>query len=196
MLLNCMAEIYVVRHGETSFNKKNIVTGHLDPPLTAGSLEEIKRLADKLSGIRFDVIFSSDLKRARQTAQILSETLSYPVKLKVSKELKEIDYGTLSGKPKEEVKQDYPRYKKDVHYIHPSGESFSQLYSRVVPFLKDIASQYQTVLVVTHAGCIRAIYSYCNNKDFQDIIDMKLGHSLILKCVIDSATKKAFIFKN
>mgnify|MGYP001557881154 CR=1 FL=1 len=186
-----MAEIYLVRHGKTRLNDKQIIIGHLNPSLMKSSLLETKRLALKLKDLDFDVIFSSDLKRAVQTSKIILKYLNYKPKLVLIPELREINYGKLSGKSKKKILLDYPLYHKDINFLNPEGESFKQLYKRSTSFLKKIAPKYDKILFVTHSGCIRALYSYCNNKNLKDNLNLTLGHDKIVKCIVTKKRKSA-----
>ncbi len=191
-----MVEIYVVRHGKTEFNEKSMIIGHTNVPLSSAGIHQIKCLGNKLSKIKFDAIYSSDLERAKQTAEIINSQLNSKSEIKVSKELREINYGKLSGKLKREIREKYPLYHKHIAFVNPEGESFQQLYRRVIEFLKKISPSYKKILIVTHAGCIRAIYSYCNNKKFQDNLSIKISHDFIMKCEINKNKKKATIIQN
>lgn len=201
-----MVEIYVVRHGMTEFNKNHIIMGYLDPsllksgmgplgsPIIKSSRSDIKKLAINLKGINFDSFYTSDLKRAVQTADIISNEINYVQDIILSSDIKEIDYGVLAGQSKSETKKNYPKYHKDINYVNPDGESFNQLYSRVINFLDKIMNKHEKILIVTHAGCIRAIYSYFNDEDFQENIDMKINQYFIMKCTLDDdGNKKAEI---
>jgi len=186
-----MAEVYLVRHGKTKLNDKQIIIGHLNPPLLKSSFLETKRLALKLKDLDFDVIFSSDLKRAIQTSKIILKYLNKKPKIVLVPELREIDYGKLSGKLKKKISSKYYLYHKDLKFVNPGGESFKQLYKRSTSFLKKIAPKYNRILIVTHSGCIRALYSYCNNHDFKDNLNLALGHNKIVKCAVTKKRKSA-----
>lgn len=175
-----MVELYVVRHGETEFNKKNIIIGHEDPSILQSSIPVIERLAKKLPSI--DIIFSSDLRRTRETAQELQKVLGVACSIHFSSLLREVDYGELSGKEKVLTSQRHPKYHKDVDFIHPSGESFSQLYERIVQWFESVRDSDKKILVVTHAGAIRALYSYINDLPFEQVLNLPLGHEAVLKC--------------
>src|SRR3989338_1994249 len=191
-----MVEIFAIRHGKTHFNIKKRIMGHLDISLDNKSISEIKKVANRLKGIHFDAIYSSDLKRASETGQIVRDILNKKIPLRLSKSLREIDYGTLSGEHKELVKKKYPQYKKDAGFVHPKGESFEQAYHRIVRFINRISKRRGSVLLVTHAGGIRAIFSYCNNQRPQENVGMKVANDIILKCAITKKAKKVKIVQN
>ena len=103
-----MANIYVVRHGKTKMNKNNIILGTIDSPLLKSSIKEIKKLASKLDKLKINEVYSSDLKRAKNTAKIIQNELTNKLKIKTKKELGEVRYGTLSGKTKKKYEKEIP----------------------------------------------------------------------------------------
>ncbi len=182
-----MITFYLVRHGNTEHNWNSITMGQIDTPLTNEGLKNANVLAKKLKGINFDYIFSSDLGRAFITAHIIAEKLNLEKKLFPAKELREINYGIYANRKKDEVKRECPKYKKDVSYVFPEGESYYQVQDRVVKFIKDLERKHknQTLLLVGHAGVIRAINCFFHGWDFQEHLKMKLSHKYIGKFVID-----------
>ena len=191
-----MVEIFAIRHGKTQFNLKKKIMGHLDIHLDSKSIDEIKKVGNRLKGINFDIIYSSDLKRASETGCIVRDIINKKMPLKFSKSLREIDYGILSGKHKYSVKREYPQYKKDASFVHPKGESLEQAYKRVVKFINRISPRYNRVLLITHAGCIRAIFSYCSGQKLQENVGMKVANDVILKCTITKKEKRVKILQN
>ncbi len=89
-------EIFVIRHGQTELNKKGLINGHLDDALTQEGVEQAKNAASSLPK-NIKHIYSSSLGRARQTAEIINETLKVP--LTFHDELKEVNFGILNGTP-------------------------------------------------------------------------------------------------
>ncbi len=191
-----MANIYVVRHGKTKMNKNNIILGTIDSPLLKSSIKEIKKLASKLDKLKINEVYSSDLKRAKNTAKIIQNELTNKLKIKTKKELGEVRYGTLSGKTKKNMKKKYPQYHNNIYFKHPKGESFDDMYKRVIRFIKKIENKNKNILIVTHSGCLRAIYSYFKNENFQKHINMKTTHHMILKCRKNKLEKRVKIMKD
>ncbi len=174
-------EIVAVRHGETKLNKEGIIIGHLPTPLSETGRESVKQLAARLPK-KFDIILTSDLPRARETATIISEALGVP--LAFHQELREIDYGTDAGKPKAKVRAKESRYHTDPSYQHPGGESFEQLAERIIPFLINLESQYEKVLLVTHAGCLRVLAAFCSGESLSQWLTRKMPHDAIIRCTL------------
>ncbi|NLE01703.1 MAG: histidine phosphatase family protein [Fibrobacter sp.] len=94
--------LYSVRHGETEWNRAGIQQGHLNSPLTANGIKQARSLAKGLSGRGIEVIISSDLGRASQTADIIAKDLNLP--LNTDNRLRERNLGILQGMTIEEFK--------------------------------------------------------------------------------------------
>lgn len=157
--------LYLVRHGETEWNKSGIVMGQSDSPLTEAGLEQARATAQELKDVPFDAIFSSDLHRACRTAEILK--LERQLVIQTSKALRERTCGSWEGKSGEEYGKNFQRLfdrlnqlsEKEQKEFKLAGdiESDEEVISRFITQLREIAVAYpdKTVLVVTHGGCIR-----------------------------------------
>jgi broad specificity phosphatase PhoE len=149
-------KIIIVRHGETVENKKGIIAGQMHGHLSKRGLNEAKELAKELKEEKIDIIISSPLKRAKDTAKIISK--SHPgVPLKFANELKEMNFGKIQGKTLEELGIGM----KDIFWLSPKygGESIRQVYTRAKNFLKEIKKIYskKKILIVGHATINRAL---------------------------------------
>jgi len=158
-----MTEFYVVRHGETAANSRNIVQGQSDVPLNDTGLAQAARLAERLKTVRFDAVYSSDLSRAMRTARIVAPGCE-PIPTRA---LREWDLGDWVGRPLDEVKRLYP---DEVDgFLHDreelritGGESKREAYGRVCRFLDELAEREsgKRLLLVTHCGVIRAMLKH------------------------------------
>jgi broad specificity phosphatase PhoE len=186
-----MTEIYVIRHGKTQFNAELRIMGHYDCPILPKSKIEAKKLGERIKKVDFDIVFSSDLSRTSETAKIIIKQLLRKPELKLVKDLREIDYGKATKMLISDAKKKFPKAHKTLAYVNPGGESFQQLYDRVINFIKKNTTNYNKVLIVTHAGCLRAIYSYFKNEDFEKNLNIKLNHEVVLKCILGKDKKEA-----
>lgn len=157
-----------VRHGESEGNAQNIRQGNrLDFPLTELGRQQAKQAAEILAKDEFAVIFTSSLVRAKQTAEIISKKLK--VSMEIRPEIHEINLGDFSGKTWGEIanffhidektaKQTERNFRFD--YRKWGGESGEELLNRVRKFVEYAKSKYRdgAVLVVTHAGFLRAMH--------------------------------------
>jgi broad specificity phosphatase PhoE len=155
--------VYLVRHGETEWNCTGRWQGHLDVPLNAAGREQASRLARRLAedGVRFDALYSSDLRRAWQTAETLGGALGLAPA--AAPALREIDLGAWAGKTKDEIARESPaewlRMHNNEDIPRGGGETFAAFQSRVLDWLNRAAAGHAggTVCAITHGGCIRAV---------------------------------------
>jgi broad specificity phosphatase PhoE len=147
-----VTELWLVRHGQTDWNLEGRYQGQSDIPLNQTGLDQARRLARKLDGQEFTAIFSSDLQRARQTAEILAEKTGVGVIL--DPRLREICQGEWEGKKLEEVKkmQMEDAVNDPIHFHAPGGESVGIVSERLAKAADDIAHDFPRgkVLVVSH----------------------------------------------
>ncbi len=151
--------ILLARHGETEWNRVGRWQGHADPPLNDTGRRQAAALADMLEGDGISAIYSSDLRRARETARIVGARLG----LEVTEDpaLREIDVGSWSGLTRDEVRTRFPEgFARWVEgQIGHDGETREELARRVVGAVDAVVLSHPgtSVLVVTHGGAIRAI---------------------------------------
>ena len=150
--------ILLARHGETDWNAERRVQGHTDRPLNGTGIAQARALAEELSADAIDAVYSSDLERAQQTAEVVADARGLPVE--TLPELRERDFGTWEGLTDEEVFERFPDARSG-----PWGdaESRDELGARILEACKRIASRHPggSVLVVTHGGPVRAMLTYC-----------------------------------
>jgi len=158
-------EIHLARHGETEANRREQFQGHDDTPLTEDGEAHAKAAARRLNEreYEYDVIFSSPLKRALDTAKLFAQELQTDIRMEPN--LKEVCYGEWEGQPKAELQgtDRWERRTQDKYnFTHPGkydgvpGESYADIFDRVAAFFDTLAdADYDTVLVVTHLGVLR-----------------------------------------
>ena len=157
-----MFQITLLRHGESEGNLSGVLQGQSDFPLTAAGVEQARRLALywKSEGAKFDLIISSPLLRASQTAEIIANCLKVPIEYDPA--WKERNFGRLQGANLLEIDQQVP----SVDFFHPydpiggNGESQLDLYARASQAMQDIIRQPAgSYLVVSHGGILnKALY--------------------------------------
>ena len=158
-----MTELLLVRHGETDWNRDRRFQGHADPPLNETGREQARALAAELAGEGIELVYTSDLIRARETAEIVAALIG--VSVHPVRELREIDVGEWEGLTWPEIEERYPegaRSWRERGYGWDSGETYDQLGERVVAALRRIAADHpeQRLLVVGHGGTIRATRAF------------------------------------
>lgn len=163
--MNNLTTFYIVRHGETEYNIKRIAQGHLDSPLTAKGIEDAEKLGYKFKDINFDLIFSSDLLRAKRTAEIIA--LERKLAVQTTEILRERSYGKFEGQPFETI-HTYRmllgklKEKKSEENKKNQFEEDDSVTSRFITFLRETAITYpdKVILVVTHGGMMRMLMKH------------------------------------
>ena len=158
--------VIVVRHGETAWNTEKRWQGHLDSPLTPKGMSQAQALARRLTNQRFSALYSSDLGRACQTAQIISAATGHSVC--PDARLRERNLGIFQGLTNEEIKTTasldlYQRYRvRDPDHVVPGGESIRQQVERNIACFEELARKYlgESILVVTHGGVLSALFRH------------------------------------
>ena len=151
--------IFLARHGETEWNRVGRWQGNTDIPLSEVGRAQARKLADRLCTRGITEIFTSDLSRARETAEIVAARLELPVGLDAG--LREVDVGDWAGRVVSEIERENPegfRLWQDGRKGWGGGESYEEMGERVIATVRRIAASHpeETVLLVTHGGSIRA----------------------------------------
>ena len=153
-----MTHFYIIRHGETVFNRKGRIQGWCDSPLTDLGVSQAKQLGKELKNIPFDVCFCSTSERAIDTANYILEGRN--IKIISSKKLKEQSFGDFEAEKSVNIFKDGVIFPDGYRFC--GGENHSDVIERVMNELKKIASEYQNanVLVVCHGSAIKHIVNY------------------------------------
>jgi broad specificity phosphatase PhoE len=154
--------ILLARHGESDWNRSEQWQGLADRPLTELGHEQARALADRLRDVSLDAIYSSDLQRARDTAQIVAR--DHGLEVTEVPALREVDVGSWSGLTRAEAQSRFPEgYARwiDGGEGWDDGETYDQLRNRAVAAIQRIAADHGggRILVVAHGGTIRAIHA-------------------------------------
>jgi alpha-ribazole phosphatase len=151
-----MVRLLLVRHGETEWNSQHRYQGQKDIPLSSAGIQQARFLADRLSLESIDVAYASDLQRAWQTAQILTQGMGLTVKKDAR--LREMSFGMLEGLTFDEAQEKHAKrmvaWLEDYNQPPPGGEdmaAFTERVSSVLEYVKERHTE-QTVLLVAHGG--------------------------------------------
>ncbi|MHB1463281.1 MAG: histidine phosphatase family protein [Armatimonadota bacterium] len=157
--------IYLVRHGQTDWNVEKKTQGHTDIPLNDNGREQAKSLSMDISKLKIDRIISSDLLRARETAEIVNE--AFGVYLTFDKRLREINYGDLEGILGTTLT---PETWNIINTTPEklNTEPFINVYTRIKTFFDELNDEHINILIVTHGDALRMIMYYANNRDHFD----------------------------
>jgi broad specificity phosphatase PhoE len=154
--------ILLARHGESDWNRAKRWQGFADRPLTDLGREQAVALADRLRNTELDAVYSSDLQRARETAEIVARSKDLGVE--VVRDLREVDVGSWSGLTHAEAEARFPDgYARWLQGGEgwDDGETYAEMSRRVIGAILRIAEQHDNgrVLVVAHGGSIRAVHA-------------------------------------
>lgn len=156
-----MGKLIIVRHGQTDMNAEKLFFGKLDPKLNELGKKQALETREKMKNISYDKIYSSDLKRASETAEIINYLNK---EIEFDKRLQEIDFGIFEGLKYEEIKEKYPQEckKSEIdweNYNFETGESPKEMQERAVSFIETLDLEKDN-LIVTHWGIICGILSW------------------------------------
>jgi 2,3-bisphosphoglycerate-dependent phosphoglycerate mutase len=154
--------ILLARHGESDWNKTKRWQGWADRPLTDLGRRQARELAARLEDTELDAVYSSDLQRARETAETVAREKNLSVT--ATADLREVDVGSWSGLTRAEAQKRFPE--QYMRWLEggegwDDGETYEQLGERVLRAIRAIAAEQEAarVLVVAHGGSIRAIHA-------------------------------------
>ena len=142
-----MTEIRLIRHGETDWNAAHKIQGRTDIPLNETGLEQAEMTAEKICGENWDIVYSSPLKRARKTAEIIAEASGIS-SIHTEEDLLECEFGEAEGMTLTKRREIFP----DRDNI-PGAEKLDEIKERADRIIREIASRHQgkKILIVSHA---------------------------------------------
>jgi probable phosphoglycerate mutase len=163
-----LTRVIAVRHGQTEWNVQARIQGQGDSDLTQEGLAQARAIAARLAAQPFDVLVSSDLGRATETARAISERSAKPIVL--DSRLRERHFGVGEGMTYDEVDRAYPgafaRIRNvDPDFVIPGGESRRQFHQRVVSAMDSLAFAHEgrTIVVVTHGGVLATFFRHVHD---------------------------------
>lgn len=169
-----MTEFWLVRHGETVWNQEGRLQGSIDIELNENGLLQAGRLAEQLKNVNFQAIFSSPLKRACKTAEIISAQCKLPVQ--TDPRLAEISMGLWEGLTVSELRMKYPgqlekRNADPVHFCPQGGESTFEISIRLRQTVDEISRQYteEPVLLVSHGLALATLVCMAKGIPFEKV---------------------------
>ena len=184
-----MSEILFIRHAETDM--AGTFCGHSDPQLNAQGRVQLAELIKRLRAENFGAVYSSDLRRARETGLALAE--DFMIKCHVRPALREIDFGRWEGLRWEEVEQLDEIFARRwvVEYPHlpaPDGEDFDAFERRVLGEVKFLSLEAENaerkIAVVTHAGVLRTILCSLRGRSREDAWEQTKSYCSVVRYAI------------
>ena len=158
-------EIILIRHGETEWNSQQRMQGHSNSDLSSVGQAQIQALGQWTKNVPFDLIYSSDSLRAKQTAEAITQFSGH--ELQFDQRLREKNLGVFEGLTSEEARERHPEVFRlfktaGSKYVIDEGESTQQLQDRALEIVNEIRIKHpeERVLLVTHGGFIRVVMKH------------------------------------
>ena len=176
-----MGKLILVRHGQTEMNAQKLYFGKLNPPLNDLGISQAYEAKDKLLNINYDIIYSSPLERAKQTAEICNYL---DKKIIFDTNLEEINFGIFEGLNFKQISEKYPNEVKKMkedwkNFNYITGESPNEMFQRAISFLKNLDFSKNN-LIVAHWGIINCIISYFISGNLDSYWKFKIQNASIV----------------
>ena len=186
-----MTHLILIRHGETLWNQQRRMQGHSDSPLTETGVRQSRQLAQRLKGVAFGALYSSDSGRAHQTARSIAAATGHDII--VEPRLRERHFGVFEGLTGAEIQVHHPdlylRFKsRDPEYVVPGGESALAFRGRVLDCLGEIAGRHaqDIAVVVTHGLVLDMVYRAAYRIPLDEPRDFELVNASINRIRFDT----------
>jgi alpha-ribazole phosphatase len=181
-----MTRLILIRHGETDWNVEGRWQGHADVPLNASGRAQAEATARALAGRPICAIYSSDLERARGTAEPLARQTGWPVRLEPR--LREIHQGEWQGLLVTEIEERYAeafrsRRADPLHVAPPGGETALEVQARVLSAVQDILRAHpdETVVIVSHGFTLAVILAYYRDIPIEQVWELIPGNGAVME---------------
>lgn len=182
-----MINLYLIRHGRQNSGLCNV-----DVELSTEGINQAELLRERLLNYEIDALYSSNLIRARQTADILNRSLQLPIIIK--DEIREISFGDLEGETDEYINANFHDFKQEQNKLledipYPGGENGTSVYERAMPIIQEIVqSGKKNIAVVTHGGTIRVLLAalFGKNQAKRFLFGVSLENTGITQLIYDT----------
>ena len=185
--------LYLMRHGQTDWNASGLVQGWKDTVLNAEGIAQSHAAAENLQKEKIEIIYASDLKRTRKSADIISAFLDIPVHY--TKRLREMNFGQAEGIKKSDLGAKFSytyqafndlKNKERYDVSYPDGETIGEVQQRFMKFAGKLweGQEHKKILIVTHGMLIRIFTEMCLKKT------IRLNNGSVLKITYDEKSKK------
>ena len=194
--------LVLVRHGQSEWNLKNLFTGWRDVDLTDKGVAEAREAGRKLKaqGLKFDVAYTSVLKRAQRTLDLMLEEMGETIPIIKDLALNERDYGDLSGLNKDDARKKWGEeqvhiWRRSYDIAPPGGESLKDTLARTLPYyVTEILPRVlrgERVLVAAHGNSLRALVMVLEKLSPEQILQREIGTGvpIIYRLDADSSVK-------
>ena len=177
--------LILIRHGQSEWNALNQFTGWKDPDLTAKGIEEAHNAGKIINNLKinFDLVFTSALIRAQNTAEIILKEINQPLSTIKNQALNERNYGDLAGLNKDDARKRWGDeqvhiWRRSYDIPPPGGESLKDTGERVLPFfMKEILPHVcdgKNILVAAHGNSLRSLIKFLDDISDEDIVKLEI----------------------
>jgi 2,3-bisphosphoglycerate-dependent phosphoglycerate mutase len=188
--------LILIRHGQSEWNALNQFTGWKDPDLTVKGIEEAHNAGKIINNLKinFDLVFTSALIRAQNTAEIILKEINQSLSIIKNQALNERNYGDLAGLNKDDARKRWGNeqvhiWRRSYDIPPPGGESLKDTGERVLPFfMKEIlphVCEGKNVLVAAHGNSLRSLIKFLDNISDEDIVKLEIPTGAPIHYVID-----------
>lgn len=194
-----MAKLFLVRHGESEWNEKGLWTGWTEVNLSSKGVEEAAKAGEVLKGEKIDKIYVSDMMRAQQTLDKISEIVGLgDVETIATPAIKERSYGIYTAKNKWQIKEEvgdekFLRIRRSWDEPIPEGETMKDVYERVEPYyIENIEPELKSgknILMVAHGNSLRALMKKLENLDNEQVAQAEIGTGEVVVYELDEEGK-------
>ena len=207
-----MKNILLIRHGQSEWNKLNLFTGFKNIELSEQGIDEANKAGQNFKNlnIKFDIVFTSELKRAQETAKIILKNLDQwdhlyeEGKIKTDINLNERDYGDLTGLNKKETadkfgEEQVHKWRRGYSDQPPNGESLEDVVKRVKIYFEESinpaiqSADNNNILIAAHGNSLRALLIVMNIYDPSNINSVELSTGVPIHVILEN---NKFIIKN
>ncbi len=178
------SNLVLIRHGQSTYNEQNLFTGWEDVSLTEKGIREAHEAAQLLTNITFTHAFTSKLKRAQHTLDIILEDMHQDLLVTEDIALNERDYGSLVGQNKADAAEKYGSdqvqiWRRSYATTPPDGESLEMTAKRSIPYFQDkiepLLMGNNNIIVSAHGNSIRSIVMHLHNFSSEQILQTEIG---------------------
>ena len=188
------SKLYLIRHGQSTYNLENRFTGWKDVGLTSLGEKQAKEAANLLVGHNFDLAFTSNLLRAQKTLEIVLSELKIDIPIYINEALNERDYGDLVGQNKVEAAEKFGDkqvqiWRRSFDTPPPNGESLEMTLNRTLPYFNTIIkpelAKGKDIILSAHGNSIRSIVMDLFKYSSEEILKTEIGWCEPIICTFD-----------
>ena len=194
-----MTTLVLLRHGESQWNLENRFTGWIDVPLSEKGIEEAKSAGEKLKEYKFDHAFTSVLKRANDTLNIVLDiTGQKTIPIDYNQALNERHYGDLQGRNKAETAKKFGDaqvkiWRRSFDVPPPNGESLKNTLERVLPYWESAilpcVKKGERLIIVAHGNSLRSLVMHLDNLTKEQVLELNIPTGVPLVYEFDGDAK-------